>query len=62
MAYLRNNSSPGVEMLGVCLKHISGGKTASYRAHNITIKSSQVTSHISLEQKYATCSVSNVRE
>jgi hypothetical protein len=60
-AYLCNNSSSGVKMQGVCLRDISGGKTASYRALNI-IKSSQVTSHVNLEQKSAICSVSIVRE
>ena len=62
IAYLCNNSSSAVKMQGVCLRHISGRKTASYKAENIIIISSQVTSHVSLEQKSVNCSVSIVRE
>jgi len=55
--YLCNNSSFGVKTQGVRFRHISGGKIGSYRARNITIKSSQETSHVSLKQKSATLSL-----
>jgi hypothetical protein len=49
-------------MQGDFWRKFSGGKTASYEAGNIIIKSSQVISHANLEQKSATCSVSIIQE